>query len=78
VLLDVQLPGMSGYEVLSALRADPATRDVPVIGVSANAMPRDVDAARAAGFDDYLTKPVDLGRLLALLDRWLAADTATG
>jgi PAS domain S-box-containing protein len=65
VLLDIQLPAMSGFEVLQALRADPATRAVPVLALSANAMPEDVARARAVGFDDYLTKPVTLEALLA-------------
>jgi PAS domain S-box-containing protein len=60
VLLDIQLPGMSGFEVLRRLRDQPATRDVPVIAVSANAMQGDIDAARRAGFTDYLTKPLDM------------------
>ncbi|MBT9489792.1 MAG: PAS-domain containing protein [Rubrivivax sp.] len=64
ILLDIQLPGMSGYEVLRALRADERTRSIPVIAVSANAMSDDLAQARAAGFDDYLTKPLDLARLL--------------
>jgi PAS domain S-box-containing protein len=64
VLLDIQLPGMSGFEVLAALRQLPATRAIPVIAVSANAMPEDLERARDAGFDDYVTKPVLLQQLL--------------
>jgi CheY-like chemotaxis protein len=72
ILLDIQLPGMNGFEVLRRLRDAPATRDVPVIAVSANAMQSDIDEARLAGFDDYLTKPLDLTKLLARVDRALA------
>lgn len=72
VLLDIQLPGMSGYEVLRALRADERTRGIPVIAVSANAMSDDLAQAQAAGFDDYLTKPLDLARLLEAMARVLA------
>ena len=50
----------------------PSLRQVPVIAVSANAMPDDLAEARRAGFTDYLTKPVDMPRLLALVDRALA------
>ena len=50
----------------------PSLRQVPVIAVSANAMPDDLAEARRAGFADYLTKPVDMPRLLALVDRALA------
>jgi PAS domain S-box-containing protein len=73
VLLDIHLPGMDGFAVLERLRADPATRDVPVIAVSANAMPRDIERARAAGFDDYLTKPLQVTDVLQLLDAHGAA-----
>ena len=72
VLLDIQLPGIDGFEVLRRLRRMPALRDTPVIAVSANAMPDDLADARRAGFADYLTKPVDMPRLLALVDRTLA------
>jgi PAS domain S-box-containing protein len=65
ILLDIQLPGMDGFEVLRRLRADAVTRAIPVVAVSANAMPADIEAGRAAGFDAYLTKPVDLNTLLA-------------
>ena len=68
VLLDINLPGMDGYEVLRRLRVDPATCALPVVAVSANAKPADLARGRAAGFDDYLTKPLDVVRLLALVD----------
>ena len=71
VLLDIQLPGMDGFEVLRRLRQLPATREVPVIAVSANAMQADIDAALHAGFDSYVTKPLDMQRLLALVDETL-------
>jgi PAS domain S-box-containing protein len=72
VLLDIQLPGMDGFEVLRRLQADPRTRDIPVVAVSANAMPADRERAARAGFVDYVTKPIDMPRLLALVDRLLA------
>ena len=72
VLLDITLPGMDGFEVLRRLREMPALRAVPVIAVSANAMPADLEDAQRAGFADYLTKPVHLPRLLDLVDRTLA------
>jgi PAS domain S-box-containing protein len=65
ILLDIQLPGMDGYEVLRRLRADPATRGIPVAAISANAMLGDVERGRAAGFDAYLPKPMMLDDLLA-------------
>ena len=71
VLLDIQLPGMDGYEVLRRLRADGRTAGIPVIAVSANAMPADLQQAREAGFADYVTKPLDIGVLLAAVARVL-------
>ncbi|GAB4114819.1 MAG: hypothetical protein Fur0014_17310 [Rubrivivax sp.] len=68
ILLDLHLPEMDGFEVLRRLRADPRTRAIPVVAVSAHAMGADLARGRAAGFDDYLTKPLDVGALLALLD----------
>ena len=69
VLLDIQLPGIDGFEVLRRLRAAHATQAVPVVAVSANAMRGDIERARAAGFDGYLTKPIDFERLLTLVQR---------
>ncbi len=78
ILLDIQLPGLNGFEVLERLRADERTRFIPVVAVSANAMPDDVAAGRAAGFFDYLTKPLELSGLVATVERaltnsWLAS-----
>jgi len=65
VLVDMQLPDIDGLAVLRALRADPATADVCCVALSANANPADRQAALAAGFADYWTKPFDFGRFLA-------------
>jgi hypothetical protein len=59
VLVDMQLPDIDGMEVLQRLRADPVTAGLVVIALSANAMPEDIEAALQAGFDDYMTKPLD-------------------
>jgi hypothetical protein len=71
VLLDMQLPDMDGLAVLRALRADPATAGLRCVALSANAMPEDMAAARAAGADDYWTKPIQfpdfMDKLAALL-----------
>ena len=67
VLLDIQLPGMDGFELLQQLRADPRTRGVPAIAVSADALPASVERGRQAGFADYLPKPVDLDRLVSVV-----------
>lgn len=65
ILLDIQLPDMSGFEVLRHLRESAATRHIPVIAVSANAMDDDIAAGHAAGFSDYVTKPLELNKLLS-------------
>ena len=74
ILMDINLPGMDGYAALAALKADPATRDVPVVALSANAMPADVERGLAAGFADYLTKPLDFTRLYAVLAHHLGGE----
>lgn len=71
VLVDMQLPDFDGMEVLRRLRADPITASIPCVALSANAMPEDVRRARAAGFDDYWTKPIDLSAFLRSIDRLL-------
>ena len=68
VLLDLHLPDMTGIEVLGQLRADPVTSGVPVYVVSADATAGQVVRMRAAGAAGYLTKPLDVRRVLALLD----------
>lgn len=71
VLLDIGLPKMDGFQVLELLQQLPALRHVPVVALSANAMPQDIERGLAAGFTDYLTKPLDVSRFLALLDNLL-------
>jgi PAS domain S-box-containing protein len=71
ILMDINLPGISGVEALHLLREDPATRDIPVIAVSANAMPRDIEKGVAAGFFRYLTKPIDVKEFMKTLDEAL-------
>lgn len=71
ILLDVHLPDMEGDEVLRQLRADPASRGIPVVALSADATPHQIERVRAAGAADYLTKPLDVTRFLAVLDRFL-------
>ncbi|HSJ48598.1 MAG TPA: PAS domain-containing protein [Gammaproteobacteria bacterium] len=71
ILLDINMPGMDGYQLLSVLRADARLRCIPVVAVTANAMPRDIERGRAAGFSDYLSKPIDIKQFYAMLDQWL-------
>lgn len=74
VILDINLPGISGYEVLRRLHADPATSHVPVIALSASAMDRDLKRAEQAGFARYLTKPVRVDLLTDALAQLLPPD----
>jgi PAS domain S-box-containing protein len=71
VLLDIQMTPLDGYAVLARLREDPALAGLPVIAITANAMPRDQARVRAAGFEDCLTKPFDVRRLLQVVARYL-------
>ncbi|MET3109058.1 PAS domain S-box-containing protein [Oxalobacteraceae bacterium GrIS 2.11] len=68
ILMDINLPGISGLEVMRILRTDPATEHIPIIAVSANAMPRDIANGLEAGFFDYLTKPIMVDLFLNTLD----------
>ncbi len=71
ILMDLSLPVLDGWEATRRLKADPATRDIPVIALSAHAMPGDAEKALAAGCDDYDTKPVEMKRLLAKISALL-------
>ena len=72
ILLDITLPDMDGHALLAQLRAEPLTRDIPVVAVTAKAMPSDAQRARDAGFDAYLTKPIDLKVFDAVMLRLLS------
>jgi signal transduction histidine kinase/ActR/RegA family two-component response regulator len=72
ILMDLNLPGMSGFEVLRQLGADPETADIPVIALTANAMPRDFERGVAAGFHRYLTKPIDIEKFTEAINSTLA------
>lgn len=72
VLLDRNLPDLSGDEVLRRLRQDPALREIPVVIVSGDAMPSQVDRLLVDGARAYLTKPFDLAKLLQIVDEVLA------
>jgi CheY-like chemotaxis protein len=71
ILMDLQLPGMDGLELTRRLKADPATRAVPVIALTAYAMKGDGEKAFAAGCDGYITKPIDVGRLPMVVGSYL-------
>jgi CheY-like chemotaxis protein len=72
ILMDINLPGLSGIEAMKILRADPATSRIPIIALSANAVPRDIEKAVEAGFFNYITKPIKVGEFMDALDVALA------
>jgi len=69
ILMDINLPGISGLEALKILREDPATAHIPVLALSANAMARDVERGLEAGFFSYLTKPIKVPEFMEALDK---------
>jgi CheY-like chemotaxis protein len=72
ILMDLQLPGMDGLELTRRIKADPATRAIPVVAMTAYAMKGDEEKARAAGCDGYLSKPIDTRTFPASVAGFLA------
>jgi CheY-like chemotaxis protein len=68
ILMDINLPGMSGTEAMKILHKDPATAHIPVIALSANAIPHDIEKGLEAGFFRYLTKPIKVNEFMEALD----------
>lgn len=75
VLLDINMPSMDGYQVLQVLQSDPQLKQLPVIALTANAMPSDIRKGLEAGFSDYLTKPLDIDLLHETLNTWLPKES---
>ena len=71
ILLDINLPGLNGYQVLEIIRSHPHLQNIPVFAVTANAMPKDIERGKQAGFNEYLTKPFDIAVLYDLLEKYL-------
>ncbi|KXS31097.1 MAG: PAS/PAC sensor hybrid histidine kinase [Candidatus Gallionella acididurans] len=67
-LMDINLPGINGIEALNILRQDNATKHIPIIALSANAMLRDIEKGLEAGFFRYLTKPIKINEFMAAMD----------
>jgi two-component system cell cycle response regulator DivK len=71
ILMDIQLPGIDGYEATRRIKADPELRAIPIIVVTSYALSGDDSKARAAGADDYVAKPFSPRQLLALIRKYL-------
>ena len=79
ILMDINLPGISGLDAMKILRADPLTAHIPIIALSANAVPHDIEKALQAGFFDYVTKPIKVNLFMNTLDAALKiSQTASG
>jgi two-component system, cell cycle response regulator DivK len=78
IFMDIQLPGLDGLELTRRLRANPATRDIVIVAVSAYAMKSDMEQALANGCDGYLAKPVDTRALPGIVADYLARAQARG
>ena len=77
ILMDINLPGVNGIQALKLLAREPATAGIPVIALSANAMPRDIEKGLEVGFFHYLTKPIKVDEFMAAIDAALQRHTAT-
>ena len=71
ILLDMMMPGMDGYDAIPVLRSTEAYKHLPLIAVTAQAMPGDREKCMAPGADNYIAKPVDVDLLLKILDKYL-------
>jgi CheY-like chemotaxis protein len=69
--MDINLPGISGIQAMKILRDDEATKHIPVLAISANAMPQDIENGLQAGFFRYITKPIKVNEFLSALDEAL-------
>ena len=71
ILMDVQLPGMNGCEAMKALKADASTRAIPIVALTAMAMRGTRESLLSDGFDDYISKPVEIKEVLNLVQKYL-------
>jgi CheY-like chemotaxis protein len=74
IFMDINLPGIDGYEAMRRIHANAATRDIPIVALTAAAMPADVKKGMEAGFKKYLTKPIDINEVYEILSECCSAD----
>jgi CheY-like chemotaxis protein len=77
VLMDMMMPEIDGYEATRRLRRDPRYRDLPIVALTAKAMPGDRERVIEAGCDDFVAKPVEQDQLVSVLAQWLEKEQAT-
>jgi CheY-like chemotaxis protein len=77
VLCDVQMPVLDGYQVLEQVRADTALRDITIVALTAYSMPDDREKVVSAGFDGYITKPIEVERFVAQIEEYLPIELRT-
>jgi len=72
ILMDMMMPILSGYEAVHELKSDDATREIPIVGLSAKAMATDMERATDAGIDGYITKPFRIAQVLSVIDGYFS------
>ncbi|MEN8170787.1 MAG: ATP-binding protein [Pseudomonadota bacterium] len=77
ILLDINMPRMDGYQVLSLLKSDEHLKSIPVVAITVNAMPQDIERGKNAGFSDYLSKPLNVSLFLDVMEKYLITGTPT-
>jgi two-component system, cell cycle response regulator DivK len=76
ILMDLQMPGVNGFQATQQLKEDPATADIPIVAVTAMAMREDRQMALAAGCDDYYAKPLEPRVMAKVVEKWLGQPSA--
>ena len=76
ILLDINMPGMDGYQVLHTFKNDADLKSTPIVALTAHAMTRDIERGMNPGFTDYLTKPLDIPRFYTVVDQLLGIDAS--
>jgi len=73
ILMDMMMPVMSGYDAVAALKANPTTEPIPIVGLSAKAMATDIELASGIGIDGYITKPFRIAQVLSVIEGYMGS-----